>query len=173
MSDLLTIDDYASILAVIAMAGAASTLTGFCRATLRALDRRLGWRGTRLVVAETAPRRPGSTVARLNTGLARRGYLIVSPRLDARERAILEVLREPLAQHLRHHLLAEPAELDLSLLTPREREVAQLIARGYSNDTIGTSLGIRLDTVKKHVSRVLSKLEMSSRAQVAASWHNH
>ena len=171
MGDLLTIDDYASILAVVAIAGAASTLTGFCRATVRAIDRRLGWNTARLIVAEAPPRADGAVIARLNTGLTRQGFLLVSRRLDARERAILEALREPLAQHLRHHILGLPSTLELGRLTPREHEVAQLIARGYSNNAIGSSLGIRLDTVKKHVSRVLSKLGMSSRAQVAAGWN--
>ena len=52
-------------------------------------------------------------------------------------------------------------------LTPREREVAALIARGYSNRRIAEALVIAEATALRHVANILSKLEMTSRAQVA------
>ena len=56
----------------------------------------------------------------------------------------------------------------LDALTPRERQVAELVARGLSNAEIAGRLGLRLPTVKGHVSRILVKLDVPSRAGLAA-----
>jgi DNA-binding CsgD family transcriptional regulator len=53
-------------------------------------------------------------------------------------------------------------------LTPREREVAALLAEGLTNSEIARRLVISRKTVAVHVSHILAKLEMSSRTQVAA-----
>jgi DNA-binding CsgD family transcriptional regulator len=55
-----------------------------------------------------------------------------------------------------------------STLTPREREIAALIARGLSNRAIADELVISQATVARHVANMLIKLGFSSRAQVAA-----
>jgi DNA-binding CsgD family transcriptional regulator len=52
-------------------------------------------------------------------------------------------------------------------LTEREREVAALITEGRSNREIATHLVVGLRTVETHVSSILSKLGLSSRAQIA------
>jgi DNA-binding NarL/FixJ family response regulator len=55
-----------------------------------------------------------------------------------------------------------------SALTPREREVAAMIARGLTNRGIADELVISQATVARHVANILTKLGFSSRAQVAA-----
>jgi DNA-binding NarL/FixJ family response regulator len=53
-------------------------------------------------------------------------------------------------------------------LSPRECEVAQLIAGGLSNCQIAESLVISERTVENHVSSILARLGVDTRAQVAA-----
>jgi DNA-binding NarL/FixJ family response regulator len=62
-----------------------------------------------------------------------------------------------------------PAQVDpeLDLLTPREREVLQHIARGYMYKEIAARLGISAKTVEAHVSAVLRKLQLSSRHELS------
>jgi predicted ATPase/DNA-binding CsgD family transcriptional regulator len=61
-----------------------------------------------------------------------------------------------------------PAPTPLSTLTPREREIAALIASGYSNKAIADELVISPATAARHVANILSKLGFTSRAQIAA-----
>jgi DNA-binding NarL/FixJ family response regulator len=61
-------------------------------------------------------------------------------------------------------------------LTPREREVAALIASGHSNKAIAAELVISVATVKDHVHRILVKSGFGARAAVASAWqraHRH
>jgi DNA-binding NarL/FixJ family response regulator len=58
-------------------------------------------------------------------------------------------------------------ETDLDQLTPREREVLQLIARGYAYKEVGRRLSVSVKTVETHVSSVLRKLQLSSRHELA------
>lgn len=50
-------------------------------------------------------------------------------------------------------------------LTPRQREILRLVASGLENKQIARKLGIGVHTVKTHVSRVLHKLDASSRTE--------
>jgi len=56
---------------------------------------------------------------------------------------------------------------ELDQLTPREREVLRLIARGYAYKEIATELEISVKTVESHVSAVLRKLQLSNRHQLS------
>jgi DNA-binding NarL/FixJ family response regulator len=58
----------------------------------------------------------------------------------------------------------------LEELTPREKEVLELIGQGLSNKEIGDRLIIELGTVKNHVHSILEKLDAPSRHAAAEQW---
>ena len=66
-----------------------------------------------------------------------------------------------------------PAATASELLSPREREILRLIARGDSNKHIARALDIAETTVKIHVQHILRKLGLSSRVQAAVYATNH
>jgi len=80
------------------------------------------------------------------------------PFLDPR---IYEKLRQFLTQVREEVLLPEPEPR----LTPRERDVLDLLAEGKSNKEIAEQLFISVKTVKTHVSNILQKLHLSDRTQ--------
>ncbi len=55
---------------------------------------------------------------------------------------------------------------EMDQLTPREREVMRLIARGYTYKEIARRLSLSIKTVETHVSAVLRKLQLSSRHEL-------
>jgi DNA-binding NarL/FixJ family response regulator len=57
--------------------------------------------------------------------------------------------------------------VQLDSLSEREREVAMAIGQGRSNAEIGTELHMSLATVKTHVSRIFTKLDVNNRVQIA------
>jgi DNA-binding CsgD family transcriptional regulator len=61
-----------------------------------------------------------------------------------------------------------PAEERTERLTPREREVALLVAQGLTNRQIAQELSLSTNTANNHVARILRKLGLRSRAQIAA-----
>jgi DNA-binding NarL/FixJ family response regulator len=98
---------------------------------------------------------------------------------DAKPGRILEAIRSTaagrhvLAPDAVDHLVATAAAappptppLVLPHLTLREREVLAAVADGLSNAEIGKRLGVRLPTVKAHVSRIMEKLQCTNRVQV-------
>jgi len=60
----------------------------------------------------------------------------------------------------------EATDDEVDALTPREREVTTLIAKGYTNRLIGAELDISHKTVEKHVGHSLEKLALTNRTQV-------
>jgi DNA-binding NarL/FixJ family response regulator len=64
---------------------------------------------------------------------------------------------------------------DVDVLSPREREVLSLLTRGLSNEEIAAELVLSKHTVRRHVSNILTKLNVPSRtaAVVHALGHKH
>jgi DNA-binding NarL/FixJ family response regulator len=58
------------------------------------------------------------------------------------------------------------SDAELNELTPREREVLQLIARGYMYKEIASRLHLSVKTIESHVSSVLRKLQLSTRHEL-------
>jgi len=64
----------------------------------------------------------------------------------------------------------EIEDAEISLLTPRESEVLELVAQGLSNKEIAAELVISVNTVRSHLRFILDKLHMNNRVQ-AALWY--
>jgi DNA-binding NarL/FixJ family response regulator len=64
-----------------------------------------------------------------------------------------------------------PITLDAVRMTPREREVVNLIAEGLSNKEIAKRLHVATHTVKSHVRNIMEKLTLHTRLQIAAYVH--
>ena len=56
-------------------------------------------------------------------------------------------------------------------LTPREFDVARLIAEGMSNEEIAEKLVLQPASVRRNVSRILAKLHLRDRVQIAVAWY--
>ncbi len=101
------------------------------------------------------------------------GYLLKDVEPQELVRAIRAVhagealLHPAVAARLMEEVAGSGAHDARDPLTPREREVVDLIARGLSNKRIAVELGISQKTVKAHVSNILTKLDLSDRTQVA------
>ncbi|OLB74040.1 MAG: hypothetical protein AUI14_24625 [Actinobacteria bacterium 13_2_20CM_2_71_6] len=55
-------------------------------------------------------------------------------------------------------------------LTPTERHVAELVARGHTNTEVAAQLFLSVKTVAAHLTRVYAKLGVRSRSELAAAW---
>ncbi|MEM7285341.1 MAG: LuxR C-terminal-related transcriptional regulator [Actinomycetota bacterium] len=56
-------------------------------------------------------------------------------------------------------------------LTPREQQVATVVAAGYTNQQVAVALTISLGTVKDHVHSILTKTGFETRSQLIAAWY--
>jgi DNA-binding NarL/FixJ family response regulator len=97
--------------------------------------------------------RPEDLISAIHTVAA--GDSLLSPAVT--RRVIEAVARRPLPD--------ESAARRLEQLTPREREVLTLVARGLSNSEIAAALFVEESTVKTHVKRILGKLQARDRVQ--------
>ena len=101
------------------------------------------------------------------------GYLLKNVQPQELARAVRaahdgEAMLDPsVAARLVEAIAQPPGEAPPERLTRREREVLDLIARGFSNKRIALELGIAEKTVKTHVGHVLAKLGVSDRTQAA------
>jgi two-component system nitrate/nitrite response regulator NarL len=81
----------------------------------------------------------------------------VSPAMATR---LLQEFRQPSRSNQKHAPASE--------LTPREREILQLLAEGLSNAEIASRLYVVEGTVKNHLHNILGKLQLTNRVQAAA-----
>lgn len=97
--------------------------------------------------------RPEDLIAAVHTIAA--GDSLLSPSVT--RRVIDRMAQQPTPE------LADQAKLND--LTPREREVLELIARGLSNREIAAALVVEESTIRTHVKRILMKLDLRDRVQ--------
>jgi DNA-binding NarL/FixJ family response regulator len=79
------------------------------------------------------------------------------------------VTRRLIAEFATMHRPEAPPAAALAALTPRETQVLRLVAEGLSNPEIAARLTVTEETVKTHVSRVLSKLGLRDRTQAVVT----
>ena len=137
------------------------------------------------VIAATAPERPGVKFLALSVSDAAEDVIAVI-RAGARGYVTKTISGEELSAAI--HRVADgdavfsprlagfvldafrngeiAADPELDLLTAREREVLQLIARGYRYKEIAARLHLSVKTIESHVSAVLRKLQLSSRHEL-------
>jgi DNA-binding CsgD family transcriptional regulator len=71
-------------------------------------------------------------------------------------------------RRLRVHVRHGGAPRATAQLTPRQREIAQLVAAGLRSADIGARLGISVHTVRRHVERILASVDARTRAEAVA-----
>lgn len=105
-----------------------------------------------------------------------KGYMLKTSNANEILRAIKKVAKGELAieTEVDEKMKAHRQEVNLhDDLTARERDILNLLAKGYDNQTIADELFISLKTVKTHVSNVLSKLDVVDRTQAVVYAFRH
>ncbi len=106
-----------------------------------------------------------------------RGYLVKGSEGDVTLRAIRSIAKGEtifspgIAQRVMNFLANKPASENkepFPELTPREREILDLIAQGLTNAAIAENLVISPKTVRNHVSEIYGKLQVASRGEAVA-----
>jgi DNA-binding NarL/FixJ family response regulator len=105
--------------------------------------------------------RPEDLLAAIHTVAA--GDSLLSPSVTSR---VIERMAQQPAPHTRR-------DARLAALTPRERQVLELVARGLSNNEIAATLIIEESTVKTHTKRILAKLGARDRVQAVIFAYEH
>jgi DNA-binding CsgD family transcriptional regulator len=112
------------------------------------------------------------------------GITAFGPHLIGMHETCLGAVRAALSPERLARAVAEGARLDLhaamsyaldapvsvSVLSPREQEVAERVHKGLSNREIAGGLDISVRTVETHIQHIFTKLNVTSRAQIAA-WY--
>ncbi len=98
-----------------------------------------------------------------NIRAVRDGQALISPEISA-------ALIARLAELAESNPAVEISKDGFTSLTPREREVLDLISAGNNNQEIAEKLIIEVGTVKNHVHNILRKLDVNSRYDAAEYW---
>lgn len=130
------------------------------------------------VIILTTGERPEEILEAVRCGV--RGFLLTDSTFDCLLEAVREVYQGKaffspslcvhLLEHLKIRLQKEKNENgpQAKVLTPREREVLCLVAKGLSTKEIASALYISSSTAKNHIGNVLRKLEGKNRTQAVA-----
>ena len=105
-----------------------------------------------------------------------KGYMLKTSSAEEILRAIRKVEQGELAIETEVSQKVEYRKNHVELhddLTARERDILDLLTKGYENQRIADELFISLKTVKTHVSNILSKLEVSDRTQAVVYAFQH
>jgi DNA-binding NarL/FixJ family response regulator len=106
-----------------------------------------------------------------------RGYVLKFEVLDRAVEVVRTVLGggSPISPQVARHLLNLierppicPADTTPGALTPREREILALVARGYKREEVAARLAISVSTVGSHINAIYRKLEVRSNIEAVA-----
>jgi DNA-binding NarL/FixJ family response regulator len=99
--------------------------------------------------------------------LALEAAIAASTEAMQRARRVSAQLDARLAEVESDNHLPEIVPGDLAILSPREKEVLVLVAEGHTNKAIADRLYLSPNTIKTHVSSLLTKLQAGTRVQLA------
>jgi non-specific serine/threonine protein kinase len=155
--DQLGIAKCLELLAAIAAAGSQHERSGVLLGAAQAMVRSVG-----AVLAPDLAQVHADCEATIRRALGERGFAAVT-----RQGAGL-VLDDLVAYALADRPTVKPPSAEISVLTKREQEIADLVAAGLSNREIAAKMVISQRTAEGHIEHILTKLGFSSRTQIAA-----
>jgi DNA-binding NarL/FixJ family response regulator len=107
------------------------------------------------------------------------GYLLKQTPIEELLTALREIARggSPMSSHVARKVVQSfkddaTVNLEVESLSPREREVLELVAEGCLFKEIADKLGVSFGTIHTYCRRIYEKLHVRSRAQAVAKWHH-
>lgn len=132
---------------------------------------------TTQVIMVTVYQDPDRIFRALRAGAS--GYLLKRATLDKVLSAIRDVqqggvpMSSEIARKVLNFFQTQTVAPELEKLSPREREILDLIAPGYSNKEIADKLGISIESIRWHLKNIYHKLHVHSRTEAAMKLRSH
>jgi DNA-binding NarL/FixJ family response regulator len=105
------------------------------------------------------------------------GYILKNNSSEEVIRSIIEVVEggAPMTGQIARRVIEAfrrpaPNDVGAALLTTREKEILQLIAKGYANKEIASQLEVSVSTVRTHIEHIYEKLHVHCRTEAAAKY---